>query len=368
MENDLPPIQKSPPPLITPPPIPRRQPKNRGWMIAALVLAALLLYTWFGSVMRHLAFGSGVARHRTEGLEEILMQDKGVANKIAVVEVSGLITSEPWDGSGLNIVEFISKQLKMASADKQVRAVILKVNSPGGEVMASDDISQAILDFRKTSKKPIVASMGSLAASGGYYVSVPCEWIVASDLTITGSIGVIMPSYNYRKLLDKIGVRPEIYKSGKFKDMLSGSKSEEEILPEERIMLQGLIDETYKRFKGVVQEGRQQAHAKNKKHGSRELDPQWEGLADGRILTGKQAYDSGFVDELGNFDVAVQRTMALANISEANLIRYEHPFSFGSLFRLFGKAERGNVKIDLGLELPKLQAGHLYFLSSSILQ
>ena len=337
-------------------------------MIAALVLAALLLYTWFGSVMRHLAFGSGVARHRTEGLEEVLMLDNGAANKIAVVEVSGLISSEPWDGSGLNIVEFVSKQLKMATTDKQIKAVVLKVNSPGGEVMASDDISQAITDFRKSSKKPIVASMGSLAASGGYYVSVPCEWIVANDLTITGSIGVIMPSYNYRKLLDKIGVRPDIYKSGKFKDMLSGSKSEEEILPEERKMIQALIDETYQRFKGVVREGREQAHAKNKKQGSRELDSQWEGLADGRILTGKQAYDSGFVDELGNFDAAVERAKSLANISDANLIRYEHPFNLGNLFRLFGKAEKGNLKIDLGLELPKLQAGHLYFLSSSILQ
>jgi protease-4 len=167
-------------------------------MITALVLGVLLTYTLVGSLIRQHASGSNLARHRTEGLEEVLMQDDGVPNKIAVVEVAGLISSEPWDGSGLNIVEFVSKQLKMATADKQVKAVVLKVNSPGGEVMASDDINQAITDFRKSSKKPIVASMGSLARRAVYVSAL--RWIVANDLTITGSIGV-MPSYNYRKLI-----------------------------------------------------------------------------------------------------------------------------------------------------------------------
>src|SRR5205814_8019240 len=133
--------------------------------------------------------------------------------------------------------------------------VLLKVDSPGGEVLASDDIYRAIKDFQSHSRKPVVASMGSLAASGGYYISSPCRWIVANELTITGSIGVIMSSWNYRGLMDKVGLRPEVYKSGKFKDMLSGSKKEEEITPEEKEMVQKLVNDTFGKFKSVVSEG-----------------------------------------------------------------------------------------------------------------
>src|SRR2546428_583630 len=128
----------------------------------------------------------------------------------------------------------ISDQLRLAGEDDSAKAVVLRVDSPGGEVLASDEIYRAIADFEKDYKKPVVASMGGLAASGGYYVSAPCRWIVANELTITGSIGVIMHSYNYRGLLNKVGVRPEVFKSGKFKDMLSGEKDEEDIPAEER--------------------------------------------------------------------------------------------------------------------------------------
>src|SRR5213596_3965162 len=106
--------------------------------------------------------------------------------------------------------------------------------------------------------------MGNLAASGGYYVSAPCQWIVANDLTITGSIGVILHSWNYRGLMNKVGLRPETYKSGKFKDMLSGDRSPEQILPEEKAMIQRLIDQTYGKFKSVVADGRKKAHDQNK--------------------------------------------------------------------------------------------------------
>ena len=334
-------------------------------MILALILAALLMLSWFGNVARHLGFGSPVGRHYVRGLEEVVIEDNRTAHKIAVIEITGIITSEPWDGSGLSMVDYVAKQLKEAAADTEVKAVLLKVNSPGGEVMASDDINQLISDFEEKYQKPVVATMGSLAASGGYYVSVPCDWIVANELTITGSIGVIMPSYNYRKLLDKIGVRPEVYKSGKFKDMLSGSKADNEILPEERVMVQGLIDETFARFKTVVKEGRQRAYTNNKK--GRELRKNWEELADGRVLTGQQAYENGFVDELGNFDTAVKRAKNLAGITAANLIHYEQPFNLGSLFRLLGKTEVPAIKVDLGLDLPKLQLGRLYFLSATVL-
>jgi protease-4 len=194
---------------------------------------------------------------------EVVVEDHGSRNKIAVVDVDGLITGAILDGAGRNMVTQLKDELSLAEDDPAVKAVLLRVDSPGGEVMAADEISRAIGEFQKKSGKPVVASFGGLAASGGYYVSAPCRWIVANELTITGSIGVIMHSYNYRGLLNKVGVMPEVFKSGRFKDMLSGEKNPDEILPEERRMVQSLIDETFDRFKQVVAEGRRNANKEN---------------------------------------------------------------------------------------------------------
>jgi protease-4 len=210
--------------------------------------------------------------------------------------------------------------------------------------------------------------MGNLAASGGYYISAPCQWIVANELTITGSIGVIMHSWNYFNLMKKVGVAPQTYKSGKFKDMLSGERDPDSIAPEEREMVQGLIDETYNKFKGVVAEGRKTAHDKNKGADNRQdqgraLTENWTDYADGRVLSGTEAYKLGFVDQLGSFDVAVKRTEKIAGIKDANLIQYEMRYDLSDIFKMFGKSEPPAIKVDLGVEPPKLQAGQLYFLS-----
>src|SRR5439155_12788280 len=194
-------------------------------------------------------------------------------------------------------------------------------DSPGGEVLASDEINHSISDFQTKSHKPVIGSMGNLAASGGYYVSAPCRWIVANELTITGSIGVILHSWNYRGLMNKVGLRPETYKSGKFKDMLSGERNPDEIPAEEREMVQTLIDDTYGKFKSVVAKGREQAHDKNKnnpeKDRGRALSSDWESYADGRVLSGAEAYKLGFVDQKGNFADAVKRAKTIAGISDA---------------------------------------------------
>ena len=338
-------------------------------MKIAIVLGLLLVFS-FLSNLRHLVHVVTVkaksGRQAREHLEEVTFENNQSKNKIAVLDITGIISSEPWDRSTHNLVDLISDQLRLAGEDDSAKAVVLRVDSPGGEVLASDDIYRAIANFEKDYRKPVVASMGGLAASGGYYVSAPCQWIVANELTITGSIGVIMHSYNYRGLLNKVGVRPEVFKSGRFKDMLSGEKNEDEILPEEKQMVQALIDETFKKFKQVVADGRKYAHEHNGS-GGRELAERWEDYADGRVLSGKQAYDLGFVDELGNFDTAVERARDLARINNANLVQYERPFDLGNLFRLFGETESRAVKIDLGVQLPKLQVGRLYFLSPTVL-
>ena len=340
-------------------------------MIFALVVLVLLgvsvLFN-LGHLARSLVPMS-VNRTRAVGprLEEVTTEDNDAGNKIAVVELDGIITDRALDQGGYSIVDVIKAQLKRAEEDERVKAVILKVDSPGGEVLASDDISRAIREFQtKLRGKPVVCSMGSLAASGGYYVSAPCRWIVANDLTITGSIGVIMSTWNYRGLMDKVGVRPQTFKSGKFKDMLSGSREPDSITQEERDMVQAIINETYGRFTNVVATGREWARKENTGKG-RALIQGWAEYADGRILSGKEAFERGFVDELGTFDDAVKRAKNIAGIRNANLIEYQQRFDLSDLFRLVGSSDAKTVKVDLGLDPPKLKAGQLYFLSPTSL-
>ena len=340
-------------------------------MILAIILLVLLGLSVIGNLSQ---MASGVVSvngvgGRTAGpkLEEAVLEDNDSANKIAVLDVTGIITSRADDQDGYNMVDVVRAELDRAKDDSKVKAVVLRVDSPGGEVLASDQIYRALVDFQKKSGKPVVTSMGNLAASGGYYVSSASRWIVANDLTITGSIGVILHAWNYRGLMDKVGLMPEVYKSGKFKDMLSGERSPSEIPPEEHEMVQSLIDETYARFQSVVEEGRDRAHDKNKPEG-RALASDWKDYADGRVLSGSQAYNLGFVDERGTFQDAVSRAKTIVGIHHANLVEYQRRYDLSNIFRLFGKSQAPVIKVDLGMDLPKLQAGQLYFLSPTFLQ
>lgn len=365
-----PPPAFTPPPLSAPPPVPPS--RWNLWRIAIIALAVMIALGYMAySMVQAFSFGPQLDANNSpnRGLYEITVENNRSDHKIAVIEISGMIASEVWDRTGRPMVTGVRDQLEVIKNDDEIKAVILKVDSPGGEVLASDDIYRLIADFQKTSDIPVIASMGSLAASGGYYVAAPCQWIVANELTITGSIGVIMHSFNYRGLMDKVGVAPVVFKSGKFKDMLSPDRKESDIPPEERKMVQEVIDDTFNKFKQVVSEGRQRAWTANQKNKDkgRELAQGWEDFADGRILTGKQAYQHGFVDEMGNFRTAVERAQKIAGITKANLIRYEHPFDLAHVFRMLGKSQTPAIKIDLGIDLPKLKVGMLYFLSSSVL-
>ncbi len=341
-------------------------------MILALVLLVFLgisMLLNFGQ----LAGGLGVkgTHNRIAGprLDEAILEDNDASQKIVVIDIDGIITSRAMDQSGFTMVDLIKTQLERAKDDSKVKAVVLRVDSPGGEVLASDEIYRVISDFQKESKIPVVASMGNLAASGGYYISAPCRWIVANELTITGSIGVIMHTWNYRGLMNKVGLTPQVYKSGRFKDMLSGERNLDEVPAEERAMVQSLIDETYGRFKEVVAEGRGQAHRLNKDQG-KALADDWADYADGRVLSGTQAHELGFVDALGNFQDAVKKAAELGRIGDAknaNLIRYQQRHDLSDFFNLFGKSEARVIKVDLGMDTPKLQAGQLYFLAPTFM-
>jgi len=339
-------------------------------MVLALILLVLFGLSFLFNIQQFAASlvpGAGPRYMHSAGprLEEVLLEDHDSPEKVAVIEIHGIISSQLADPGGFGMVEVVKAEFKRAQQDRRVRAVILDVNSPGGEVLAADEISRIVANFQEQTDKPVVAAMRDLAASGGYYVSAPCRWIVANELTLTGSIGVIMSTWNYRHLMDKVGIRPQVYKSGKFKDMLSGSRDPDNIPPEEKRMLEALIEQTYNKFKGVVEKGRSRPAAAEE---GRPLREDWVEYADGRILSGKDAYELGFVDELGSFEDAVKRARKLAGIAQANVVKYQPRYDLGDLLRLFGKSEKTSLKLDLGFEPPKLQAGKLYFLPPSFLQ
>ena len=378
ISSALPPASANPPPLRRP-----SRPKRSGfWVVVALVLLALLGLSLLFNLVSFVGLAGGPVHSGTTLLEEVTLEGNQSRDKIAMIPVEGIIMSGGAISGHRDMVKLIEGQLKMAADDDSVKAVLLRIDSPGGEVLASDDIARAITAFQKKTGKPVVATMGSIAASGGYYVAAPCRWIVANELTITGSIGVIMSGLNYRGLMDKVGLRPQVFKSGRFKDMLSGSRDlanltpdEKEIVDEERRMLQAMITQTYGRFKQVVQTGRTSAAEANRNNTGgtedrgRALIPKWADYADGRIFSGKDAYEMGFVDELGTSNDAVRRIYTLAGIRNANLVTYRPPVDLAELLglRLFGKSEAATVKVDLGFDAPRLKAGHLYFLSSNLL-
>lgn len=372
MDHDVP-----PPPILNAPSTPGSpalhppQRRARPWLTlvvvasglavigAAGIAVALAVASALGGPSR-LHLGSAGKQHLE--IEESVLEDNDATDKIAVVNVSGVIGSSPIDATGLSLVKWIKDQLEKAGTDAHVKAVVLKIDSPGGEVLASDEIYELLRKFQSgPSGKPVVASMGNLAASGGYYIAAPCRWIVAHPLTITGSIGVIMHGYNYHGLMDKLGIRPQVFKSGRFKDMLSSEKPPGEVTEEEKAMVQDMINETYGRFKTAVRDGRGFSASENGGEGRRLVD-NWTEFADGRILSGTAAFEHGFVDELGNFEAAVGRAVNLAGLRKANVVTYEMPFALGRFFRLLGRVDITALRLNLGLQVPSIVPGRLYFL------
>jgi protease-4 len=272
--------------------------------------------------------------------------------KIAVIYLRGIITSSEPGALGPSMVDDLKIQLEQAATDDKVKAVVLYVDSPGGEVTASDSIYNAVKKVRDGAKKPVVVYMGSLAASGGYYVSCGGTFLMANETTLTGSIGVIMQSMKYHELMSKIGVETITFKSGQFKDMLSGSR---EMTQEERDYVQKMVMDTYGKFVGIV--------ARERKLNEDELR---HGLADGRVISGKDALAAKLINATGEVEDAYAKAMALANVKAASIIRYESPFKFGKFLRLLGQSEKSSVEINVTKALlPKVDAGRMYFLPSS---
>ncbi len=230
-----------------------------------------------------------------------------IGEKVALIRIEGLILDS----------RDVIKELKEYSKDNSIKAIVLRVDSPGGGVAPAQEIYEEIIKVK--AKKKVVVSMGSVAASGGYYISSPADKIVANAGTLTGSIGVIMEIPNIEGLMQKIGVKTQVIKSGRHKDIASVFKS---ITPEEKQILQSVLDDVHNQFIKAVAEGRGMKFEDVKK------------LADGRIFTGRMAKEVGLVDELGNLEDAIKLAGELSGIKgEPRVVYKKEKFSFFDIIR-----------------------------------
>lgn len=258
-----------------------------GFVVVAAAVVILILVLWLGP--RSWPSGS-----------------KG--GEVGLVRLEGTIV-DGRSGSGFFSAvagsETINEQLREARNDPRIRAVVLRINSPGGSAAASQEIAAAVQALRREGKV-VVASMGDVAASGAYWVASQADRIVAAPATLTGSIGVIMQVQNVRELFDKLGIDVEVIKSGPHKDMGAGLR---DLTPEERQLFQSMVDDIYEQFVQVVSKGRRMPRDKVL------------AVADGSIFTGRQALKYGLVDELGDFETALRLARELAGLPENAPVR-----------------------------------------------
>jgi protease-4 len=278
---------------------------------------------------------------------------KASGDRIVRIDVSGPIFSGSTGGGFLSeampMVDTVKRSLAQAAADSKVKAIVVYVDSPGGEVTASENLYHAVKQARE--KKPVVVFMDSVAASGGYYLSAPATKIIANETTLTGSIGVIMQGYAYHGLFDKVGMSTNTFTSGKFKDTLSGSRP---MRDDERAYIQGMVDQMYDRFLTVVSEGRKI-----------DKDTLRNGIADGRVMGGRDALAAKLVDQLGYVEDAYTAARELGKCPDATVVRYRQQVS---IFDALGVDAEASAEKSIKLQVPgmpamTLQPGRFYYMT-----
>jgi protease-4 len=367
-------METKPPNLSTPPPPPSTwgqhghpyggatpEKKSRspwpflgcGCLILVLVLGVVFIGGFLKLIGGAMQSGLSSASFATDDSIRITERTvvRGSGDRVVHIDLEGVITGAQ-RGAGFSMVEDLQNQLKKAIADNKVKAIVVRINSPGGEVTASDRLHHLIQEANKL--KPVVAYMDTIAASGGYYAACGARKIMAHPTTLTGSIGVIIAGIDYSELLGKVGVSMQAYKSGKFKDMLSGARPPTE---EEAAYLNAMVRETYERFLEVV------SAARGKPVDELRDSP----AADGRIYSGKVARAKGMVDATGFIEDAYAEAMNLAGIKDATVVRYHPHFGlFSALGLMSTEAARSNparVELDVSNRLlPRLTPGVPYYL------
>jgi protease IV len=281
--------------------------------VAAVLLA---LITLSGCSRASITFALGDAESpltETTVLQQSIntASSSNSGGKIAMIDVRGVIADAPRPAilsAGINPVDDFLARLSKAERDPDVRAVVIRINSPGGSVTASDILHREVQRFRDTTGKPVVASFGEVAASGGYYLALACDEIVTEPTTITASIGVIIPTVNVSAGMQRIGIISRAVKSGKNKDLANPL---EPMRDGQYAVLQAMVDEYYARFRALVIQRRASLdHSR--------IDD----LTDGRIVTGADAVRAGLADSEGGLRDAMTRAMILSGLRSARLVKY----------------------------------------------
>ncbi len=284
---------------------------NKRWIAVGLVILLLVVYIQTDvdktvTTPEKIPFLSSDL-FRTETYKE------GSGANIALLRVNGVILDQgqsfSTDQLAYNHQSFL-RQVEEAFQRPDIKAVVMAIDSPGGGLYESDEAYQKIMKMKAQYNKPLIVSMGSMAASGGYYLAMPADKILAQRTSITGSIGVISSVYNYQELAEKIGIREDVYKSGENKDMLSSMRQP---TAEERKIMQDLIDESYGFFVDVVAEGRNLERE------------EVISLADGRIYTATQAVNTGLIDGLGDLEAAIAEASNMIQESDPNVLLFKNP-------------------------------------------
>jgi len=331
-----------------------------GCLIAGLIVA-LGLSVSFNLIQLVTLIGSesGLTKEVETLNETLVTKGQGDApSKIVHLDLEGIISSMSANGfleQALPSVDGIKRALDQAVTDQEVKAIVLRVNSPGGEVTASDIIYHAVK--KAAAKKPIVVYMDSVAASGGYYVACGATKVIASETTLTASIGVIMESMNYHELFGKVGLGSQTFTSGAFKDTLSGARPMRE---DEKVYVQALVNEMYDRFLGIVSEARKVPKEVLRKT-----------VADGRVVTGRQALAAKLVDQIGYLEDAYALAKELGKAPEASVVKYHSAPTFLDALGVSAHGMKAPAKIELDLTggaITKLQPGMMYYLPGSYLR
>ena len=284
-----------------PPPPPRRSGVGRAVFMGMLVFLLLL-----SGVLNLALIGANLGEGR--GAMTQTVKAGGGNDKIALVPLRGIIDA--------NLSAQFDRFMDMAEADKNVKAVVVEIDSPGGTVTASDEIYNRLKLFKSKKSVPIVVSMGSLATSGGYYAACGADHVFAQPTTFTGNIGVLMPRYNFHKLMEKYGVEETtIVSSGAtFKNAGSSFRPES---AEEKQYMQELADSAFSQFKNVVTQGR-----------SSKLKANMEDVANGKVFTAATALNMGLIDQVGYLEDAQSYAQSTAGLTNPTVIRYQDPPSF----------------------------------------
>ncbi|EAG7727469.1 signal peptide peptidase SppA [Listeria monocytogenes] len=322
-----------------------------GIVFALLIVSALAKFTSSQIVSKEESSPTFVESlfADTGELTETVIEEGG-NDTIAVLSVDGTIQDTGDSGSlfseaGYNH-SFFMQQLEQVRNDDNIQGVLLYVNSPGGGVMESAQIRDKILQIQKERNIPFYVSMGSMAASGGYYISAPADKIFASKETLTGSLGVIMQGYDYSELMKKLGVSDNTIKSGEYKDIMSGTRPMTE---DEKKIMQSMIDDSYNEFVKVVAQGRGMTVEQVRK------------IADGRIYDGRQAKENGLIDEFGYQEDALEALKKEQGLAGATVIQYDAPGDFSSLFSVAAQKISGQnadisqlIKLTGTLKAPRM--------------